>query len=543
MPSMIVAPEPSAVEAGAKVLKDGGNACDAAVTCALVQSVVDPHQCGIGGYLLANVRLAADGHVGHHSNVVDVVLDAPALAGSGVSETVWQDKFLGLHPSGWGFLVKGKVNTVGYKSVCTPGAVRGLAELLDRYGTIPWADALSPATSSAEEGFVVTHELAWDLQRRAILPEDTFLLDAISSNAEASRVFLKEGRLPYGEGEVLRNLDYASTLRHVATSGPDDFYLGELAERMSADIVASGGFLRRQDFEEYRTRTSEPLRGSYRGHVVSTSGPPHGGPTMLGILNILDGWDLSSMEHNSPEYIYRVSMAMKAAFADRNAVLGDPRFASVPLRELLSESHAAAWRERIDRGEVIETPLPTPASPQTSHVSVVDEHGNCVALTTSLGSCSGVVTPGLGFMYNNSMTNFHPLPGRPNSIAPGKGRTTGMSPTVVSLNGTPIMTLGAPGGNFIITSVLQVILNVLDFGMSIEEAVQAPRFDCQGSTIRCHIRIPDHVCAEVRKRHPIERLPLSYGGLGLVHAIAGDPASGKLTGAADAGGGGMPLST
>jgi gamma-glutamyltranspeptidase/glutathione hydrolase len=241
-------------------------------------------------------------------------------------------------------------------------------------------------------------------------------------------------------------------------------------------------------------------------------------------------------------FIYQVSMAMKAAFADRNSHLGDPRFVDVPLEWMTSKERGAQWRNVIDPGKPIEVSF-TPSEPQdTTHFSIVDGDGNCVALTHSLGSSSGVITPGLGFMYNNSMTNFHPIPGHPNSIAVRKGRTTGMTPTIVYQNEEPLLIIGAPGATKNITSLVQVILNVFDFGMSISEAVLAPRFDCQGELIKAQARIPEFVCAEVRKRHPITRLPQSHGGLALVHAVLRDPETGALTGVADAGASGMALS-
>jgi gamma-glutamyltranspeptidase/glutathione hydrolase len=208
---------------------------------------------------------------------------------------------------------------------------------------------------------------------------------------------------------------------------------------------------------------------------------------------------------------------------------------------MLSAERAAEWRKVIDGGGKIDTSRIQPGPPSTTQVSVVDRWGNCVSLTHSLGSSSGAISPGLGFMYNNSMVNFHPYAGHPNSIAPRKGRTTGMTPTIVLKNGRPVLVLGAPGATRIITSVLQVILNRLDFRMSMTDAVLAPRFDCQGETINCQARIPEYVCAEVRKKHGINRMPQAHGGLALVHAIGIDEQTGVLSGAADAGADGMAL--
>jgi gamma-glutamyltranspeptidase/glutathione hydrolase len=247
------------------------------------------------------------------------------------------------------------------------------------------------------------------------------------------------------------------------------------------------------------------------------------------------------MGHNSAEYIFQVAMAMKAAFADRHPFMGDMQFVDVPLAWMISKARAAEWREHIAAGRPIAVAYAPPEPADTTHVSVVDGRGNCVALTHSLGAGSGVITPGLGFIYNNSMCNFNPLPGTANSIAPRKSRTTGMAPTVVLRDGRPVLVIGAPGGNKIITSVLQVLLNILDFGMSPSEAVLAPRFDCQGDLITCQARIPRFVREEVARRHPVAASPWSHGGMGLVHVIALDRATGGLAGGADTGAGGMAV--
>jgi len=538
MSSLIVAPQPEAVEEGAKVLMAGGNAVDAAVTCAFVQSVVSPQMCGIGGYCLLNLHLAQGPGT---RSARTVILDAPAVAGSRATPTMWQDIVIGPNPEGWGYFLQGKVNDVGYRSICTPGAVKGLAEMLARWGTISWEEAISPAVRIAREGFTVDAHLASGWKARAASAEASSLLDTIRANPEASRVYLHADGTPHDLGERLCNPDYAQTLGALARRGAGDFYEGELARRMADDLARGGSFVTKRDLSGYDLRKAQPVVGSYRGYTICTSPAPHGGPTLLAILNILEGYDLPALGHNSPEYIYHVSMAMKAAFADRNPHLGDPEFVDVPLEWMTSKARAAEWRERVSAGRAISVSFTPSEPPDTTHVSVVDRWGNCVALTHSLGSSSGVITPGLGFMYNNSMVNFHPYPGHPNSIAPRKGRTTGMSPTIVYEGDRPVLVLGAPGATRIITSLAQVILNVLDFRMSITDAVLAPRFDCEGDVIRCQARIPEYVCAEVRKRHRIERLPVSHGGLALVHAVKIEPETGQLSGAADAGAGGMAL--
>ncbi|HEV8489791.1 MAG TPA: gamma-glutamyltransferase family protein [Candidatus Limnocylindrales bacterium] len=532
---MIVAPEAFAVEAGARVLTVGGNAVDAAVTCAFVQGVVDPHDTSIGGYLLLNLHRAAD------APNVSTMLDAPATAGSATSPDMWVDRYIGPNPDGWGFFLRGKPNELGYTSICTPGTVRGLETILERWGTISLADAVEPAARLAETGFAVDNRVAAYWRTPTPYPETTSLLDVVRANREASRIYLKGDGKPYTTGETIRNPDYARTLRHLGQQGPDDFYIGELGRRISADLAAGGAYVMKSDLAEYRVRDVEPVTGTYRGYTIATSQSPHGGPTLIEILNILEGWDLRSLGHNTARYILRVALAMKAAFADRNRYLGDPDFADIPLDWMTSKERAAEWRGRIEASEDISVEFVPAGAPGTTHVSVVDRDGTCVALTHSLGGSSGVISPGLGFMYNNSMINFHPLPGHPNSIAPGKGRTTGMSPTIVYRDGRPVVVIGAPGATKIVTAVCQVIVNVIDFGMNVQEAVFAPRFDSQGGPILTHLRIPESVCAEIRREHAVERLAMAHGGLALVHAIGIDHATGRLTGGADAGSAGMAL--
>ncbi|MEZ4637990.1 MAG: gamma-glutamyltransferase family protein [Caldilineaceae bacterium] len=538
MSNCIVAPQPPAVEAGAAVLQNGGNAIDAAVTAALVQGVIDPQMCGLGGYAILNMHVAGEpGSIG---------LDAPALAGARVTPDMWVDDVIGPNPDGWGFFLKDHVNEAGYTAICAPGSVKMLSTLLENWGTIDFAAAVAPAIQIAEEGFVVGDKLANGWKRPSPYPEACSLLDYILRNPEARRIYLRADGRPYDLGQTVRNPDYASTLRHLATYGPEDFYTGELAGRMAADLAENGSFVTAEDLADYHLREGASVHGTYHGYSVTSAAPPHGGATLIAILNILEGYDLAALGHNTPEYVYLVSMAMKAAFADRNQSMADMEFVNVPLEWMLSKERAAHWRAHIDAGDEIKAAFSDFETPHTTQVTVVDDRGNCVSLTHSLGASSGVITPGLGFMYNNSMINFHPLPGHANSIHPGKGRTTGMAPTIVyrrdkAGHERPILVLGAPGATRIITSVLQVILNVLVFDMPILDAVHAPRFDCQVGPITCQRRIPSWVLDAVRHKHPIQYIPYSHGGMGLVNAIAIDPVTGALSGAADTGSDGMAL--
>lgn len=510
MQAVISGPEPIAVEAGAQVLRRGGNAIDAAVTCAFVQGIVNPQMCGIGGYALALLQKPGE---------APVLLDAPALAGSLVTPEMWVDKFIRLSPDGWGYFLQGKVNDKGYTSICTPGTVAALDTLLSRYGTLSWADAIAPAIETAERGFMVDSHLASRWKGRNKYPEQVSMTEYITSNPEASRLYLRDGQ-PYDEGEILKNPDYARTLMHLAKHGAQDFYHGALAEQMTRDLAANGAYVTAADLRDYRVSDEQVVTGTYRGYDIATSQAPHGGPTVIEILNILEGFDIAQLGHNSAEYIYLVAMAMKAGFTDRNAHLGDPRAGNVPVAWMTSKARAAEWQAHIRAEKPITTGDTPTTAPDTTHISVVDRNGMVVGLTHSLGMSSGVITPGLGFMYNNSMVNFHPFPGHRNSIAPRVGRTTGIAPVIISKNGKPLLIVGAPGASRIITAVLTTILNFLDFGMSISDAIAAPRFDCQGNNIVCHGRIPEYVCAEVRAKHPISRLPQSHGAMALVHAVS-----------------------
>ena len=534
MPGMIVAPQPEAVEQGAKVLAAGGNAFDAALACAWIQFLVDPHSCGAGGYLLLNCWLG-------RTDEPLPILDAPALAGSRVRPEMWESLVIGPNPGGWGFQLRNQVNEDGYQSICTPGAVLGLETIHNRWCSRPWPELLQPAIELAEVGWQVSASMATRWRDKPHYYETTSLQEKLAATPEASRIYLRPDGSTYEAGDRLRNPDYGRTLQRLAREGPQDFYLGEMAREMASDLEARQSWITPDDLAHYQVRDEPPIVVPYRDLLIHTAPAPHGGPTLAAILNILEGYDLEGLGHNSPAYIHLVSMAMKAAFADRNRYLGDPHFVKVPQDWLVSKERARQWRQVIDSGRDIEPFRVQTGSTDTTHISVVDRWGNRVSLTHSLGTSSGVITPGLGFMYNNSMINFHPYAGHPNSIEAGKGRTTGMTPTIVSREGKPILVVGAPGATRIITAVLSVILNHVDFGMSVTEAVLAPRFDCQVDDITCQARIPEGVCAEVRKKHPIQRMPVSHGGFALVHAIGIDSESGLLSGAADSGADGMAL--
>ena len=522
MKGMISAPQPLAVDAGARVLADGGNAIDAAVTAAFVQMVATPRSCGIGGFGMMNIRIG--------TTEQEIMLDFHGKAGAKVRPDMWESEVIQENSSGYGYTLKDRVNDQGYRSVTTPGTIAGLYQAQIEYGTMTWPEVIQPAIDVATEGLEVSHSMA-----------ETWVRQKIGSQPSP---WVSRGTSPYeGGGEFIANPDMARTFAIIAEGGAEVFYRGDLAQQMAQDLERGGAFVTLEDFNGYEVTRIQPVYAPYRGYTVASNHPPGGGVTILQTLRILEGYDLAAMGHLSPEYIYTVSMAMKAAWTDRANLVGDPAFVEVPIEELLSEERAEKWRQRIDGREEITIPRwQAPESPDTTHLSAVDSQGNVVGLTHSLGSGADVITEGLGFMYNNCMNCFDPVPGKVNSIAPGKSRGTGMAPTLVKLGAKPYFTVGAPGGTRIVTGIIHAILNVIDQGMSATEAIAAPRFDSQGDVILASSRIAPSVCEEVKAMgHDIDRSLPAYGGIGRVHGILIDPETGELDGGADPGDGGMAL--
>lgn len=540
MKGMVVAPHSLAVEEGVKVLRRGGNAVDAAVTAAFVQCVVGVGMCGIAGFGSMHVYKADSGE--------DKILDFHGKAGSKATPDIWEDLLLRENRSGYGYTLKGAVNDMGYQSIAASGTVRAFHEALTRYGTIKWKESIDPAIRYAAKGYPVSGEQAilWGVGGPSI---GIAIKDKFKATPAAEEIFLKDGE-PYNMGEVLVQKDLGQTLREVAGEGAEVFYTGEIGERIARDLEEHGSLVTGDDWESFEVTMSEPLQTDYRGYTISSSPAPGGGITLIEILNILEGYDLSRYEWrglgpDAPEHMHLVAMALKAAQADRARFIGDPAFVDVPTEKLASKEHAAEWRERIDAGERIIIPRRAPKEDtSTTHISVVDGRGNAVSLTHSLSSISGVVTPGLGFLYNSCMNCFNPTPGHPNSIAPGKSRITGLSPTLVFEDGEVMMVIGAPGGNMIIGGVAQGIINILDHKMSPVEAVYAPRIGCQWlDTVDVSSRIPSYLCDELSKRgHKVVKIPFDYLPFPLVQAIMVDRESGKVYGGSDPRGGGVALS-
>jgi len=484
----IVCPQPLAAEEGREVLRRGGNAVDAAVTTAFVQGVIDPMMNGLGGSGVAVVYTARDHRV--------TVLDFYARAGGQVQPDQWEELFIREAADRYGYVCDGWVNDAGYQSVGVPGTVAGLDELLRRFGTLAWEQAVTPAVKYARDGFQVTGNI------RSFWVTD-YGPDVVANHLriqwtpESKRIYTKDGEL-YALGEVIKNPDQARTLERLASAGARDFYEGEIAAAIADDFQRQGGYITREDLAAYRVGAGEPVRGRYRDLEVVAAGPPAGGMTLLQMLNFLEGYDLAAMGWPSAGAALARVRAMKFAFADREKYLADPAFAEIPIEKLTAKEYAAAARGAHD-------------SPNTTHISVIDREGNAVSMTHTLGSSSGVVTPGLGFGYNNYLNCFDPRPGRINSLAPGKTRITMMVPTLAFRDGKLEVVIGAPGGTKIVTGVLQTLLNLVDHGMAPMEAVAAPRVDSNGDTVQAEQRIPSDVLAELRAAgFPTNRRPLGY---------------------------------
>jgi gamma-glutamyltranspeptidase/glutathione hydrolase len=470
MKGIITAPQPEAVEAGADVLREGGNAVDAAVACALTQTAVDPLMCGLAGFGSMQVWMPGER--------VHACIDFHGRAPAAATPDMWEHLLRGEAEDGFGFLLEGSVNEIGYQSIMTPMTLRALATALERHGTRSLAQLIQPAIRYAEEGFLVRPHVSafWnEVPGAGRVPHIEFVTRFPATRA----IYCHEDGTPLKVGERLRNPDMGRTLRRIAEHGVDDFYTGGIAREIADDMARNGGLLSAADLAAVAPVDAEPLWGTYRGHRVATNQPPGGGIMLIEMLNILENFDLAAMGHNSPDYIATVSEAMKIATVDKDLRVGDPRFVEVPVAELTSKDHAARMAERIRRGERTHVPRLNRGgeeSKDTTHICVADGQGNIVSLTHSIGMPSGAVTPGLGFMYNGCMGVFDPRPGRAGSIAPGKARFTAMCPTILFRGEEPWFVIGAPGGTYITMGVLQGILNAVDFGMSAAEAVAAPRF-------------------------------------------------------------------
>ena len=527
---MISAPQPEAVEAGLDIFKRGGNVVDAAIAAAMVQTVVDPQMCGIAGF--GSMQLLLKECKEH------LFIDFHGKAPKSVTPEMWEALVVRECDDGFGFVLKGEVNEIGYKSMTTPMTLKAFDHALYKYGTMPLEKVLQPAIEYCFHGFQVRPAV----HRFWLQPAQAGRIErvAVVKKFKATRdIYFKDGRL-FNVGENLKNPDMGRLYQKIAREGVDVFYEGDVAEIIASDMKANGGLMTKADLADCEPTITDPLMGSYRGFDIATNQMPGGGLMIIEMLNILENFDLRSMGHNSAEYISCVAEAMKCATIDKDAKMGDRKFLNVPIEELSSKKYASTLANKISAGEKFDVPRVNSGaeeSKETTHLVVADAKGNIVNLTHSLGSSSGVVTEGLGFMYNNCMMVFDPRPGNTGSLAPGKSRFTAMCPTIISHNDRPKLALGAPGGTTITMGVLQTILNVVDFDMSAQHAVTAPRFCATSNLLELTNRIFRSVEAElISKDYNTIRYPASYI-TPLVHAIRFE--NGIMDGGADPAGDGM----
>jgi gamma-glutamyltranspeptidase/glutathione hydrolase len=500
---MIVAPQPEAVEAGLAVLAAGGSAVDATLACAFTPGVVDPLMCGIGGL---GVMQVFDPKTGVH-----VILDGLSTCPAACTPTMWEHLFERECSDGYGYVLTGAVNEVGRTAVTTPGILRLFAQAHVQFGRTPWADLFTPAIGHAQGGWVVRPHV-----HTMMVADDTpygrvSTAAKLSATPDAAALYLRADGTPRRVGERVVNPDLATTLGIIARDGVESFYTGEIAHRIVADMQAHGGLITAADLAGFRLRTHTPMEIVYRGRRIAAPPPPAGGIVIAEMLRILERFDLVLLGHNTAAYIAVVAEAMKIAGLDKETHIGDPDFSPPPLDMLLSDAYADACAARIRSGEKCALTRMDGGPKGTTTVSCVDAQGMAVSLTHTLGVPSGVIPPGLGFMLNGAMNWTDPRPGRPGSIAPGKRRFSSMSPTLVFEADTPVMTLGAPGGAWIGVALLQVLLNVLDWGMTMQEAVTAPRFSATTDVIDISNRVPRLAQSGLEAMgYQVRRSPVSY---------------------------------
>lgn len=471
---MVASQEALATEVGVEILKKGGNAIDAAIATGFALAVTLPRAGNLGGGGFMMIHRSES----NETEALDYREKAPAAA--------FRDMFLGAD----GNADKEKSRYSGL-AVGVPGTVAGFEAAFKKHGSgkVSWADLVEPAIRLAEDGIVVTPDLASSLVAR---------LERLGQDEATAKIFYKPGLVPYQAGEVLKQPDLAATLRKIAENGADGFYKGDVAEKIAAKVQATGGGMTSEDLASYNAIWRKPVTGSYRGHEVASMPPPSSGGThIVQILNILEGFPVRETGANSADTIHVMAEAMRRAYADRSEYLGDPDFVDVPVAGLTSKAYADTLRKLISLDKATPSEEVKPADPlpyesnQTTHYSVVDKDGNAVSNTYTLNFSYGVgmTADGTGVLLNNELDDFSAKPGVPNAygliggdanaVEPNKRPLSSMSPTLVFKDGKVLMVTGSPGGSRIITTTLQVIMNVIDHEMNIAEATNAPRIHHQ----------------------------------------------------------------
>jgi gamma-glutamyltranspeptidase/glutathione hydrolase len=522
---MVMSTQKIANDIGMQVLKDGGNAIDAAVAVGYALAVVHPVAGNIGGGGFAVIHTAAGDNA---------TLDFREVAPGKATRDMYLDKDGNVIPN---------ASVEGYLAAGVPGTVAGLSAMLNRYGSKSLVTLIQPAIYYAENGFNVTARQAETFNEYA---------PRLKKFASSRQYFLKVDGSNYKEGEVLIQKDLAKTLRLIAQKGPDAFYKGEIAELIAKDMSANGGIITKEDLAKYKPIWREPVKGTYRGYdIISMSPPSSGGTHIVQILNVLEGFDLKSMGHGSSQAVHVLAEAMRYAYADRSEFMGDPDFTTIPLKGLISKDYAAEIRSRIDMNKATPSADVKPGQPamhegtNTTHYSVVDKWGNAVSITYTINDYygCGAAVKGAGFLLNNEMDDFSIKPGvaniyglvggDANAIQPYKRPLSSMSPTIILKGGKLFMVVGSPGGSRIITTVQQVISNVIDYDMNIREAVDASRIHMQWQPDELRIEKNGLVKDVVDNLTVMGYKVVTRGNMGDVNAILIDPSSGIMYGSGD----------
>ncbi len=534
---MVVSAHHLASAAGVEIMRQGGNAIDAAVATGFALAVTYPRAGNLGGGGFMIVHTAAG---------ESIALDFREVAPAAAHRDLYLDADGEIIP---------RASTHGYLANGVPGTVAGLGQAWARYGSgqLSWAAVLEPARRLAAEGFALSAATTQDLAA---------CTELLSANAESHRIFLRDGE-PYQAGEWFRQPDLAATIARLQEAGPSEFYTGRTAELIAADQARGGGLITREDLAAYRVVEREPIRFTYRGFEFVTMPPPSsGGIALAEILGLLEPYDLRALRLHSTAYIHLVTEAMRRAFRDRAEFLGDPDFYPVPQVALLSPETLAHHAASIDLNRATPSddlppaPIPDPESHETTHFAAVDAAGNVASCTYTLNGLygNGVTAAGTGVLLNNEMDDFTSkvgeknmfglIQGESNAIAPGKRPLSSMTPTVVLRDGAPYLVTGSPGGPTIITTVLQVCLNVIDHQLPLQLAVDAPRFHHQWQPDQIvqepFLASPDTLDALERMGHTLATRRL-YGNqsvraaryLGDAESILIDPATKRLEGVND----------
>lgn len=511
--AMVVARETHATDAGEAVLENGGNAIDAAVAVAFALAVTHPPAGNIGGGGFMLIRFA-DGR----STFIDFRERAPGAAS--------RDMYLDAQGK------PTKDSLVGYRASGVPGTVLGMEYAHTKYGKRPWKELIEPAVRLARDGFPLSYGLSQEMRSQSIVGK-------LSQFTDSKRIFLNGGSL-YEMGEIFKQPELTATLTRIRDSGAKDFYEGETARLLTADMAAHGGLITLDDLRDYKIFERKPLEGAYKGYGIVTAPPPSsGGVGILQMLGVLEGTDYTKTGAGSARALHFEAEAMRRYFADRAEHLGDPDFVKVPLETLLNPAYIRHLRDSIDPDKATPSEqihagdMAAYESPQTTHYSILDEMGNAVSVTYTLNSGfgSGVTAEGLGFLLNDEMDDFAAKPGEPNafhliqgeanSIAPHKTPLSSMSPTIVTRDGKVYIVVGSPGGPTIINTVLQTILNIVDFGMNARQAVDQPRIHHQWmpDTLRVENALsPDTIELLKQRGHQVQLT----GAIGDIAAIRVD---------------------